>query len=205
MSLLKTPADFPFYYMSIEGDVEEYAAHHGCAPTSNSSLEDWWPILDFRYRLDIVKWVVVPKWTHKDKHEILEMAILCAEQNLALWDHDLMRALVKKTRACWKMPLDEDHTVITKMRDEVWQHARDTHPQGWSVEAPKEVQDKMRAADVIEAAASAVYCSFDHRQDHATWHHIATALYSAKWNPGFDMDGVMRKLDHFVGFGSGSR
>lgn len=203
MSLLKIPAEPVFREMSIKGDAQKYADLHGRAPTSKSSLENWWPILDLRDRLNVVRSVVVPKWTNKVKYEAVEMAIECAEKDLAFWDHDLMRALVKKTRACWKHPLEEDHTVITKMRDEVWQHARDTHPQGWSMEAPKEVHDKMRAADVIEAAASAVWCSFDYRLDHATWHYIATALYSAKWNAGFDMEGVMRKLDRFVGFGSG--
>ncbi len=205
MSMLKIPAEPAFRKMSIKGDAEKYMDHYGRAPTSKSSLEDWWPILDLRDRLNVVKLVVAPKWTNKVKYEFIEMAIECAEKNLVFWDHDLFRALVKKTRACWKHPLEEDHTVLSKMRDEVWQHARDTHPQGWSMEAPKEVHDKMRAANVIEDASSAVYSSFDYRLDHATSHCVASALYSAKWNPGFDMDGVMRKLDHLVGFGSGSR
>lgn len=200
MSLLEVPAEKTFYHMGFKGDAERYLAYHGRMPTSKSSLEDWWPILELRDRLHVIEWVVVPKWTHKVKHEIIEMVALCAEQNLAFWDHELFRALVKKTRACWERPLEEDHRGILKMRDEVWRHARDTHPQGWSMEAPKEVHMKMCAANVIEAASEAVYFSFDPDMDHATWAYFASALYSAKWNPGFDMEGVMRKLDHFVGF-----
>lgn len=204
MSVLKIPAEPVFYHMSIIGDTEKYAARHGRAPTSKSSLEDWWPILGLRDRLDVIKWVVVPKWTHKVKHEIIEMVVLCAEQNLVQWDHDLMRALVKKTRACWEKPLEEDHTGIPKMRDDVWQHARDTHPQGWSMEAPKDVHEKMVAATVIESASEAVFYSFDHRKDHVTWAYIASTLCSAAANPDFNKINVRRRLDNLVGFvGSG--